>query len=199
MVVARPRSLARSDRTRRYPILGGVAGHCVPVAIALLASRAFMQGEWDLAVGAGVLGGIAYRLWRSVVIEVSAPGLTRGFLLRGAFLGRATVILWPAVTEVYTRWCRPHDDSALETIVRGRDGAVIRLSTAMGLGVYFTCLAEVVQRAPGARRTGLTDAALADGPPARRHAVSVATTVGALSLVLLVLVAVFWALAQGRP
>ena len=198
MAAVRVRSLPQRDGTVRYPVVGGVAALGVPFLTGLATWSAIALVDWDVALVAATLGAIAYRLWRNAVVEVSPVGLTRGFLLRGVFLGRATVIPRPAVREVHTRWCRPRDDSALETIVRGRDGVAIRVSTRMGLGAYFACLAAVISHAPGAARTGLTDAALADGPPTRRDIVSAAATAGTLSLVLLVLVSIFWAWGQGR-
>jgi hypothetical protein len=184
---------------RRYPVVGGAAAWRVPFVTALLAGAALsVLRAWDLALGVLVLGCVAQGLWRSVVTEVSPTGLTRGFLLHGRFLGRTTVLPWRAVAEVHTDWCRPGDDSALETTVRGRDGTILRFTTAMGLGPYWTCLAEVVAGAPGAVRSGLTEATLADGPPGRRVALGSAATAGALALVLLVLVGVFALWAQGR-
>jgi hypothetical protein len=86
----------------------------------------------------------------------------------------------------------------LETAVRDHEGRTINLSTAMGLPAYWACLAEIVRRAPGAARSGLTDAVLADGPPARHHVVSAIGTAAALALVLAAVVTVHYLLAQGR-
>jgi hypothetical protein len=68
----------------------------------------------------------------------------------------------------------------------------------MGLDRYWVCLAAVVRAAPRAARSGVTEAVLADGPPAHRHAVSAALTAGALALVLAAMVAVHYLWAQGR-
>jgi hypothetical protein len=139
-----------------------------------------------------------HHLTRGVVLEISGPGLSRGLLGAGVFRGRAPVMAWSTVTEVHTAWCRPGDDFALETVVRDRDGGSIRLSTAMGLAAYWSCLDEIVRRAPRAARSGLTDSVLADGPPTRRHLVSALGTAAGLALVLAAAVAVHALWAQGR-
>lgn len=182
---------------RRYPTVGGVAAWRVPVLTGLLVAGALALRTPDLALAALILGGLAHRLWRMGVVEVSPTGLTRGFLLRGTFLPGARVIPWLAVVEIHTEWCRPGDDSALETLVRDHDGTTIRISTAMGLASYLACLAAVARAAPVAARTGLTEAALAEGPPTRRGARAAAVTAGALALVLLALVGIHHLLAQG--
>jgi hypothetical protein len=190
--------MRRADTLRRYPVVGGVAAWRVPLLTVLVASCALSLKAWDFAVSVAVLGYIAHELWRNVVLESSAVGLTRGFLLKGSFLGRTTVLPWPAIEEVHTDWCRPGDDLALETTVRGRDGTTLYLSTAMGLGPYWACLADVVHHAPRAVPSGLTEELLADGPPGWRHGLSSTATAGALALVLVALVGVYYVWAQGR-
>lgn len=167
---------------QRYPAVGG-----------LLAICALAAGAWDLALVAAVVGGAI----RGLVIEVSPGGLTRSFAPGGAFVGPTTALPWPAVSEVHTDRRRPGDGSALETIVRGRD-ATIRLSTAMGLAAYWRCLADVAGRAPGASRSGLTEATLADGSPSRRHAVCAAATAGCLGLVIVALVGLHYVRRRGE-
>jgi hypothetical protein len=182
---------------QRYPVVGGVAAWRLPVLTTLLALGGLALGTWGLAVGVVVLGWIGQRLRRSVVIEVSPDGLARGLALEGVF-ANPTSMSWTSVVAVETDWWAPHDDHALETTVRSRDGTTIRLSTAMGLQSYWACLAEIVRRAPGALRSGLTDATLASGPPSRRDAIAAVKTAGALSLVLLMMIGLCYVLAQGR-
>jgi hypothetical protein len=183
---------------RRYPLLGGPAAWYLPLLAAVLAAGAVAFAAFDLAVGAIALGWAVHHLTRGVVLEISGPGLSRGLLGAGVFRGRAPVMAWSTVTEVHTAWCRPGDDFALETVVRDRDGGSIRLSTAMGLAAYWSCLDEIVRRAPLAARSGLTDSVLADGPPTRRHLVSALGTAAGLALVLAAAVAVHALWAQGR-
>ena len=183
---------------RRYPLLGGAAAWYLPLLGAVLGVGAAAFEAFEVAIGAAALGWAVYRLTRSVVVEVSSTGLTRGLLGMGAFRARTTSIPWSAVAEVHTAWCRPGDDFALETAVRDRAGRSIRLSTAMGLAPYWACLAEIVRHVPAAARSGLTDAVLADGPPSRRHVVSALGTAAGLALILAALVAVHALWAQGR-
>jgi hypothetical protein len=186
-----------AEGTGRYPLIGGVASWRVPVLAALLAAGALALDVSDLAAAVAILGWLAHGLCRSVVLEISPVGITRGFVLNGDFRGPATVLSWPLIAEVHTSWCRPRDESALQTIVRASDGVAVRFSTAMGLAAYWTCLAEVVRRTPGAVRSGLTDAVLADGPPARSHLLSAMVTAAALALILLALVGLYHVWAQG--
>ena len=183
---------------RCYPLIGGAAAWYLPLLAAVLGAGAVAFEALDVAIGAAALGWAVYRLTRSVVVEVSPTGLTRGFLGMGAFRARTTSIPWGAVTEVHTAWCRPGDDFSLETAVRDREGRTIWLSTAMGLAAYWACLAEVVRHVPAGARSGLTDAVLADGPPSRHHVVSALGTAAGLALVLAALVAVHALWAQGR-
>jgi hypothetical protein len=183
---------------RRFPLIGGAAAWYLPLLGAVLGVGAAAFEAFEVAIGAAAVGWAVYRLTRSVVVEVSSTGLTRGLLGMGAFRARTTSIPWSAVAEVHTAWCRPGDDFALETAVRDRAGRSIRLSTAMGLAPYWACLAEIVRHVPAAARSGLTDAVLADGPPSRRHVVSALGTAAGLALILAALVAVHALWAQGR-
>jgi len=183
---------------RRYPLLGGPAAWYLPLLAAVLAAGAVAFEAFDLAVGATAVGWAVYRLTRSVVLEISPRGLTRGLFGLGTFRARTTTFRWEAIVDVHTAWCRPGDDFALETAVRDREGRSIRLSTAMGLGAYWACLAEIVRHAPTAARSGITDGVLADGPPARHHLVSALGTAAGLALVLAALVAMHALWAQGR-
>lgn len=187
-----------ADGARQYPVVGGVAAWGVPFFAAVAALGALGIGAPDAAAATALLGWVTQSLWRSVVIEVSSTALTRGLVLTGKFVGPATVVPWRAIVEVNTDWRRPGDDSALQTIVRGGDGTTIRFSTAMGLGNYWACLAAIVRGAPAALRTGLTEPTLADGPPARRHAVSAVATAAALTLIFGALVTLHYLWAQGR-
>jgi hypothetical protein len=182
----------------RFSLMGGVAALRVPFVTALAIACALAVGAWDLVIGAAVLGMIAQGLWRSVVLEVSPTGLIRGFLLRGVFLGPTTVLPWPAIVDVRTDWCRPGDDTALETTVRGRDGTTLRFSTAMGLSAYWACLAEVAHHLPVTVRTGLTEATLGGGQPDGRKMLAAARVAGVLALLLAALVGFYYVLGQGR-
>ena len=182
---------------RRYPVLGGAAAWGLSLLAILLAAGAVAFRGVEVAAGIAALGWAAHRLSRSVVVETSPAGLTRGVLALGTFRTRATIIPWRSIVEVSTAWCRPGDDSALETAVRDREGRTIRLSTAMGLVAYRACLAEIVRRAPAAARVGLTDGLLAEGPPGR-HLVAATRAAGALALVLAAIVAIHFLWAQGR-
>lgn len=183
---------------RRYPVLGGAAAWCLPLLAVLFAAAAGAFRAVDVAVGVAALGWAVHRLSRSVVVETSPIGLTRGLLALGTFRTRATVIPWRSIVEVRTAWARPGDDSMLETAVRDREGRTIRLSTTMGLAAYWACLAEIVRRAPAAARVGLTDGLLAEGPPERHQLVAATRAAGALALVLVAIVAVHFLWAQGR-
>lgn len=192
------RSAPVSPRVRRYPLLGGAAAWFLPLLAVVLTAGAVAFGAFDVAIGVGALGWAGYRCARSVVLEISPAGLTRGLLAVGAFRARTTVIPWEAIVAVHTAWCFPGDDSALETAVRDREGRTIRLSTAMGLAAYWACLAEIVRRAPAAARSGITDGVLAGGPPTRRDVVSATGTAAVLALVLAALVTMHAVWAQGR-
>jgi hypothetical protein len=182
---------------RRYPVVGGAAAWCLPLLAVLLAAAGAYRGI-DVAAGVAAVGWVAHRLSRSVVVETSPIGLTRGLLALGTFRTRATIIPWRTIVEVHTAWSRPGDDSALETAVRDREGRTIRLSTTMGLAAYWACLAEIARRAPAAARVGITDGVLADGPPERHDLVAAIRAAAALALVLVALAAVHYLWAQGR-
>jgi hypothetical protein len=171
-------------RMRRYPLLGGAAAWYVPLLAVMLATGAVAFEAFEVAIGAAAFGWAVHRLTRSVVVGISPTGVTRGLLSLGSFRARTIVIPWGAIVEVHTAWCRPGDAFGLETAVRDHEGRTIGLSTAMGLTAYWACLAEIVRRAPGAARSGITDAVVADGPPARHHVVSAIGTAAALALVL---------------
>jgi len=183
---------------RRYPVVGGAAAWCLPLLAVLLAAAAAAFRGVDVAAGIAAVGWAVHRLSRSVVVETSPTGLTRGLLALGTFRTRTTVIPWRSVVEVRTAWSRPGDDSALETAVHDGEGRTIRLSTTMGLAAYWACLAEIVHRAPAAARVGLTDGVLADGPPERHDLVAAIRAAAALALVLAAVMAVHYLWAQGR-
>lgn len=197
-MATRPAPPQTAEGTRRYPVVGGPAAWGLAVLAGLLVASAAAFEGLDAAAATAAAAWLVHRLSRSVVVETSPGGLTRGLLALGAFRASPTVIAWPAVVEVRTAWRRPHDDSALETVVRDREGRSIRLSTAMGLGPYWACLAEIVRRAPAAARVGLTDDVLADGPPDRRDLVASLRAAAALALVLGAVVAIHYVWAQGR-
>jgi hypothetical protein len=180
------------------PVVGGGAAWYVPLVTTTLGLGALGLGLLDLAVAVGVLGFVAQSLLRGIVVEISPRGLTRGFLLKGRFLGRVTVMAWDAVASVHTDWRRPGDDTALATTVRDRHGCAIHFTTVMGLRRYWACLAAVAARAPAARRSGLTEALLAQAPPGPQSALSAAATAGLLGLVIVALAGVHYLWAQGR-
>jgi hypothetical protein len=182
----------------RYPVVGGAAAWRLPILTAMLAFAGLLMGAWAIAACVVVLGVTGHRLWRSVVIEVSPDGLARGLAPDGRFAGPTTSLPWRAVVSVETRWWGPDDHRALETEVRSRDGTTIRFSTAMGFQSYWTCLAEIVRRAPDAECVGLTAATLAGGPPARREILGAVRSSAILVLVLGALVGFGYVLAQGR-
>lgn len=188
----------KTAELRQYRIAGGVAAWPIPVVSSMLGLAALGLDALEVALTLALLGFVAQKLWLGGVVEISAVGITRGFLLNGRFPGRTTVMAWDAIASVHTVWRYPGDDTALVTIVRDREGRSIRLSTAMGLYGYWTCLAAIVGGAPRATRSGLTDAVLEEGPPGRRNLLSAARTAGALALVMVALVGVHYLWAQGR-
>jgi hypothetical protein len=182
---------------RHVPVIGGLAAWHIPFVASILGLGALGLGLLEVAVGVGVLGFVAQTLLRSVVVEISPRGLTRGFVLNGQFLGRTTVMAWEAVASVHTEWRRPGDDTALATTVRDGHGHAIHFTTAMGLRSYWACLASVGTRAPAARRSGLTDELLANEPPGRRTLLSAAAPAGVLALLIVMLVGLHYLFAQG--
>jgi hypothetical protein len=181
----------------QVPVIGGIAAWQVPLVATILGLGALGLGLMEVAVAVGVLGFVAQTLLRSVVVEISPRGLTRGFALGGRYVGRTTAMAWEAVASVHTDWRLPGDDTALATIVRDNHGHAIHFTTAMGLAGYWACLASVGARVPAARRSGLTDALLRSEPPGRRTLVSAAATAGLLALVIVLLVGMHYLLAQG--
>jgi len=150
------------DGVRRYPAIGGFAACPVPVLFGALAACAAVVADWDVAVALGVLGIALDGLQRAVVLEVSPRGLSRSFAFHGSPLGPSRVVAWSAVDEIVTRWRWPHDFTALETVVVGASGERISFGSVMGIDAYRGLVAEIARRAPEARRTGLTEALLAE-------------------------------------
>lgn len=186
-----------ANSLQHVPVIGGIAAWHVPLVATTLGLGALGLGLLDLAVAVGVLGFVAQSLLRSVVLEISPRGLTRGMLVNGRFLGRTTVMAWDVVASVHTDWRRPGDDTALATTVRDTHGRAIHFTTAMGLRGYWTCLISVAGRVPAARRSGLTEALLAGEAPGRRTLLSAAATAGVLALVIVTLVGIHYLWAQG--
>jgi hypothetical protein len=152
---------------RRYPLTGGLFRWRVPVATAVLTLVALWAQEWLALAAIAVLGVAAWQADCGPVLEVSRHGLARGFALPGGTLAGARVVSWRVVDAIETRWLRPHDNTALETIVRAPDG-VVHFTSHMGLRAYRRVLREVQRRAPQAQRVGLTDELLRT-PPSRRR------------------------------
>lgn len=188
----------KAAELRQYRIAGGMAAWPIPVISSVLGLGALSLDTLELALVIALVGFVAQTMWRGGVVETSPVGLTRGFLLNGRFLGRTTIIAWSSVVSVHTDWRRPGDDTALVTTVRDGEGRSIRLSTAMGLRQYWACLATIASRVPPARRSGLTEAVLDEGPPGRRGLISAAATAGALALVMVGVVGLHYLWAQGR-
>jgi hypothetical protein len=188
----------KTAELRQYRIAGGVAAWPIPVVSSILGLGALSLDALEPTLVIALLGFVAQVLWLGAVVEISPVGITRGFVLRGRFVGRTTVMAWNTIASVHTEWRHPGDDTALVTTVCDREGRSIRLSTAMGLRDYCRCLAAISRGAPFATRSGLTDAVLSEGPPGTRGFVSAAATAGALALVMVVLVAVHYLWAQGH-
>lgn len=179
-------------------MIGGIAAWPIPLVATILALGALGLGLAEMAVAVAVLGFVAQSVVRGVVVEIAPRGLTRGFALNGRFVGRTTVMGWDTVASVHTDWRRPGDDTALATAVRDAHGHAIHFTTTMGLGAYWGCLAAVVAGAPTARRSGLTEAVLGNGPPGPRSALAAAVTAGALALVIVAVAGIHFLWAQGR-
>jgi hypothetical protein len=185
------------EETRRYPMVGGAAAWALALLGGLLTVAAAAFHGLTVAMAVAALWWGVHRLSRSLVVEISPVGLTRGLLGPRGFRARPAVLPWRSIVEIRTAWRRREDDSALETVVRDREGRTIRLSTAMGLTAYWDCLAEVVRRAPTAARVDLTDRVLADGPPGRPGLIAAIQTAAALALILAAIVAMHYVWAQG--
>lgn len=185
------REQATLDEPRRYRALGGLAGWRVPLVGGVIALGALLAGHWTFACILAAAGLAARGLDRAVVLDVSAMGLSRGVAVAGAFLGPARVIAWRSVDEIATFWRGPRDFTALETVVSSREAGSIHFSSRMGYVAYRELLADVARRAPGARRTGLTDELLADvaPPPRRLSARALAFVVTGAFLAVLALIA----------
>jgi hypothetical protein len=170
----------------------------LPLLTVVAALGAVAAGAWDLTVAAVVLGAAAHGISRAVAIEIGPLGFTRGLLLKGVFLGRTTSMAWSEIAELRTEWCRPGDDTAMETVVRHRDGTTIRFSTTMGVVSYRRCLGDIAARAPHAHHRGLTAAVLAEPPTSRREALGAATTAAALALTIVAMIGLHYVWALGR-
>ena len=155
-------NLLPAVETRQVPTIGGMAAWRLPVLVVVLGACALAAGQWALVCGLAVLGALAASVDRSTVIELSGAGVARGFTLRGAFVGHARMLPWDAISEVTTVWRAPRDYSVLETFVSTEDGATIRFTSRMGFAAYRALIEEIVERAPVARRTGLTEQVLAE-------------------------------------
>ena len=151
---------------RRYRLLGGLLAWRIPVVVVVLSAAALWTREWAIATGVAVLGAMIWQLDGAAIVEVSSQGLACGYALPGGVVAGVRVVRWRLVDAVETRWLRPNDFTALETIVRARDGSV-RFTTSMGLRAHRRVLREVERRAPHARHLGLTDEVLR--APLRRH------------------------------
>lgn len=182
---------------RTYPVIGGVASRGAPLLGALAALGTGVAAGWDLAVAVVLLLTAIAALWPRVVVQVSGAALVRGRRAGRTTVGALVVIPWPRVTTIHTDWRRPGDDTALETVVTGADGAAIRFSSTMGLHAYRACLADVTARAPRARRAGLTEAVLASRS-ARGELLPAAATAAGLALLLAALVGLHYVWAQGK-
>jgi hypothetical protein len=188
----------KAAELQQYRIAGGVAAWPIPVVSGILGLGALGLGSLEPILVIALVGFVAQVLWLGAVVELSAVGITRGFMLNGRFVGRTTVLAWNTITTIHTEWRYPGDDTALVTTVRDDEGRSVRLSTAMGLRDYCSCLAAVCSSAPFATRSGLTNAVLEEGSPGRRALASAAATAGVLALVMIAFVGVHYLWAQGR-
>lgn len=182
----------------RVPVVGGLAAWQLLLGMLMLGLGALGLGLPEMTVLVGVLGLVGQHLVRSVVVEISTRGLTRGLVLNGRFIGRTTVLPWEAIASIDTRWRRPGDDTALATTVRDSEGRTLRFTTAMGLRAYWTCVTSVAAHVPAARRCRLTEAVLTGEPPGRRPILAAAGTAGGLALILAALVGLHALWGQGR-
>lgn len=150
----------------RYRAVGGVAAWRIPVLCGLILFMVIANDEWAVACIVMAVAFVATSIQRLLVLDVSPTGLCRGLALGPAFLGPAAVLTWSSIAEISSQWRRPRDFTGLETVVVGVDGKTrIAFSSAMGLVTYRGLVAEVVRRAPHARRTGLTEQMLAEARP----------------------------------
>lgn len=156
----------------RYRVVGGLAGWRVPVVCAPAVFVMVALGEWVLAWIAMGLGLLVSGVERTLVLEVGPGSLARGLVVGGRLVAPLAVVPWASVTEIATRARGVGSLAVLETHVISATAGTIRFSVVMGARGYRSLLAEVARRAPRARRTGLTDAVLAETQPAPPRAQS---------------------------
>jgi len=154
--------------TRSFPALGGAAAWRVVLLFGPPTAVAAAVGEWEAAAALAALGFALDAMDRAVVFEVSPLALVRAVIIAGVHAAPARAIAWDTVDEITTRWRRPRDYTGLETVVTSRSGDRITFGSRMGLRPYCALLTEVVQRAPHARHTDLTDQLLRERTPALR-------------------------------
>lgn len=153
---------------RRYPAIGGAAAWALPAVCAALALAAVASGELALLpipVAAALLVDAL-----TVVFETSPHALSRIVVLKGYPLGMPRVARWEDVSEIRTFWRAPTDYTGLVTTVVARDGETFTFGTRMGLGAYRALVCEIAERAPHARRVGLTEQLLAESTAEARAA-----------------------------
>ena len=98
----------------------------------------------------------------ALIGRLTVRGVTREITVGRTLVTPTRTLAWRSVQEIATRWRRPRDFSALDTIVTAADGSWLSFGTRMGFRAYATLLADVVRHAPHARRIGLTDQVLAE-------------------------------------
>jgi hypothetical protein len=142
---------------RRYHTIGGMLSWRIPMAAAVLMTALAATGDWAITIVLAVVALGASAVERSIVLVVSAHGLTREMRLAGRLVRPATCVPWNAVRCVTTRWARPGDYTVLQTIVTSDTGDQVRFGSRMGMAAYRELVSCVLAAAPRAAREGLTD------------------------------------------
>jgi hypothetical protein len=153
---------ADAPAPRLYPAVGGIFAWRVPGLTALFALCGLVVDGWVAAAFIGCLGLAGGAVERAVAFEATSAGLARVLTFAGVPLGSGRLLAWNSITRITTRWTRPRDFTALETIVIDESGESVRFGSRMGLAAYRALIADVARHAPAARREGLTDQILAE-------------------------------------
>jgi hypothetical protein len=176
----------------RYPLFGGLTRWLAALLITAPSLVLAVHGDWEVAAYLALPGLAALTVLRGLTLEVSPHGLACGLVVNGVFVGPARVVPWAGVERIETRWCRGRDCTTLDAVVTGTAGEWVRFTSRMGLASFWGLVAEIVRRAPHARRAGLTEQVLVEAPRVvRGGAARTASLVSALGL-LLVLALAAW-------
>lgn len=170
--------------TRRYRAVGGGFAWRLPLVAGLVLGVAALAADWVTTLVAAALALVAGSLERGAVLEASPHGLSKELRIAGIHIRPARAIAWHAVEEITTSWRGPADCTGIVTIVRG-GGTAIGFSSAMGYRGYRALVADVVSRAPHARRSDLTEQLLVEPPaPPQPRLRTAAIAAGVLLLVI---------------